>query len=223
MYWPSRSSSSVGGVASISAAKRSASSTGSIAERPRRFEIPPPPSVVGDAEDDREPQVGCLQAGVDEPDRVAGRQPQRQLTTVVWTRPKGADAQAGDREAVTVVIQAAQRLGCSLAESVVRIGPDPGVSRHHRRSRRESDGVVAARVHDAADPEAQSAFEHPMGQAEMAVQRFGERALTRIGGEMDDGVGAVEKTFQGSVIRTEVGDDHAIRPRGFWDARHRVH
>ncbi len=52
-----------------------------------------------------------------------------------------------------------------------------------------------------------------MGQPQVAVDRLGEVALSRIGGEVDDGIGAGEHGGESAVVGADVGDDDVATQR----------
>ena len=133
---------------------------------------------------------------------------------------EAADAQAGDGEAVAIVVQAAQRLACGLAEAVERVRPGPRLRGDHRRPRREPDGVVAARVDDAVHPVADRGLEHAVGQADVTVDGSRDVGLGGDGGEVHHGIGAVHQTRQHAGIVGEVGDNDLVAGRHDVDAAH---
>src|SRR4051794_27853441 len=116
--------------------------------------------VVGDAVDDDEMIIGCIDAASDQLHRVARTEPDMKQAPVRGLVAKGADAQTRDRHAMLVGEEAPDRLAEHLAHPVNAVRPWQDRLVDRTGAPIEPDRVMRTRIDDATHALAPRRLEH---------------------------------------------------------------
>src|SRR5262249_41562746 len=122
--------------------------------------IIPGASVVGDAVDDLEADVGMLKADAHQLGIIAWADPNRKPALIDRLQPEIADAGAQKTDPVLVGIEARKRLGEGLADAVAAVRAWHHAMVDRLVARIKADRVVARGDDDALDPRSSCCLEH---------------------------------------------------------------
>ena len=135
--------------------------------------------------------IGMIEPDPAELHQIFRLQPDREPAMIERLVAEIADPDAGDRQAVLVGIERADRLAEHLADAVAAVRPRRHIGADPVMPRIEADRMVRRGEHDALDALLARRLEQIVAADDVGLQDVVPRAFDRIAAEMQDAVDAL--------------------------------